>query len=587
MAHLRPRGTVRRTGAALAAASVLCIGAAVGPAHAAEKSVFSVMPPSAQTLLPQSAGGAAADFRTVTPVVLDEGPGSSLSGVVLTVDASRLKGVAELSLPKECSFTADPSHLHAVCSLGTVDLIGQVDLGIRALAGAKVGAHGSLVFKATADNATEDPEDAFMGTTTPVVVGNGPDLAVGDLGDLSVPPGSTSAQSPLVSNKGDRDAKGVLMYLDAQQLDGGSGLSVAGSYGNCLYHYGDPELPAAERTGVLCSFPDVTVHPGESYRVATPVGLAATAEATRGFFEYGFDLVGGELADPDAVGTKGTGPALGLSPVPAGSAASRMLAGDIDYGNNTTVSMVSTGRIVDVAAGAADVKGTVGKPVAFRGTLSNTGTVPTTPMAGAPAADVTAAELVAFPPGVKVTSLPAGCTTTDDPTVSEPPAALATGRARSGFAARLHTAEQSVPDADQGSAYLCLVQQVLQPKDSVGFDFTLTPARALDRAEGVVIAVSGDTGLDDDPSNNLADFRVSAAKAQPTAKPTPSATATASTTAPASGAASASATAATGGYLADTGGGASALPIALGGAAAVLLGAGGVLFARRRSGSHG
>lgn len=587
MPHLRIPGTARRAGAACAAAALITLGTAAAPAHAAEKSHFSILPPGPQTLLPQSAGGAAAAFRTLSVTVQNEGPAAMLGHVRLTVDASRLKGVAELSLPKECGFTpGDPSHLHAVCELGTIGSFdsagrfnpaGTVDLGVRSLAGAAVGAAGSIDFTASADNATEDPDDALFGTTTPVTVGHGPDLAVGRLGDLSVTPGTTAPQPLTVGNKGDRDAKGLELYLDAGELTGGAGVSLTGSYGNCQYHYGDPSDPVAQRTAVLCSFPDVTVHPGQTFQLSEPVGLVTTATATKGYFEYGFDQTGGLFSDPGARGVRGTGHVLGLVPVPPSAPAARKLVQDIDYSNNVSSSMIDTGRTFDVAVTAADVSGTIGRPLGFRATVTNVGTEPTTPMPGAPAADITAAVLVALPSGVGVGTLPKDCFSADDPAM----AGSASFRAAAGM-----RSAAAPPPAESG--YLCVVRKVLRAGDSASFDFTLTPTKALDRAQGVAMAAAGD-GPDDDYLNNLVAFRVSAAKAPATATPAPKPTPKPTGTAAATGGAAptASGTAPGGGNLADTGGGSSALPVALGGGVAVLLGAGALLLARRRAGSHG
>ena len=578
MALPRLRGIARRTGAALVAASVVCVGGLATPAHAATRSVVSVLAPDTQILLPRSEGGAAADFRTITPLILDEGPDTA-TGVKLVIDASKLAHVAELSLPKGCSFSAsDPAHLHAVCSLGSVELLDSVDLGIRADAGAAEGATGSIVFSLTATNGSEDPEDAREKTgTTRVTLGHGPDLAAGSLGDLKVSPGSTEDYSPQVTNQGDRDVTGVVMYLDAQQLDGAVGLSLTGpSHSNCLYHYGDPDDTVGDRTGVYCTFPDVVVHPGETYRVSTPVGLTASADASEGFFEYGFDLVGGQLADSGGTGTKGSGPALGLTLVPAPTKAARTQVEDIDYSNNIGLSLVSTGRVEDVAATAGDVTGTVGKRVGFHASVVNTGTVATVPIPGAPSADVTAAEAVFFPSGVTVTSAPASCSGADD--ADDAVGSDTAGVVGKGlFRTEVRKAEDGLPEAD-GPLYLCLVQKVLQPGQSATFDFTVKPTKVLHKAEGGVVAVSGGSGIDDNPVNNIADFTVSAVAAAGTPTPRPTATATASSAPAASG----------GGGLAATGGGGDALPVSLAGVAAILLGAGGVLFARRRrNGSHG
>jgi LPXTG-motif cell wall-anchored protein len=105
------------------------------------------------------------------------------------------------------------------------------------------------------------------------------------------------------------------------------------------------------------------------------------------------------------------------------------------------------------------------------------------------------------------------------------------------------------------------------------------------------VAFTG-SGIDDDLTNNIADFTVDAVKATTapvtaTATATASASATASATSSASATVSASATS-TGGALAQTGGGDDTAPMVFYGIGAIALGVAGVLLARRRrTGSHG
>lgn len=590
MAQPRVRRTVR-TGAALLAASVVSLGLAL-PAHAADTSAFALVVPGAQTLLPQSGGATAAVFRTITTTLLSEGPAETLTDVKVAIDASRLKGLAELSLPGKCAFTADdPAHLHALCSLGSVDRMGTLGLGIRSLTGAAVGAKGSITFTATASNATVDTDPGIsLGdgpatpyNVTPVTIGDGPDLAVSPLGDLDVPAGGTQELAPTVANLGDRDAKGVVMYLDAQSLKAiPSQFALTGNYSNCVYGYGDPEGDPADNTGVLCSFPGTVVKPGQTYRLSSPALVSATAKATKGYAEYGFDVLGGDLGGANGTGKAGTGAALTLVPVQASTAPAARAVPDIDYGDNTAVSTLSTGHLNDLAVTAGPVHGTVGKVSTFRAAVTNKGTEPSVPMDGAPSPKVTAVFVVVFPKGVTVTSTPSGCLVQDLSQGGDlARSAHATGR----LATLLHRSQVRALDAAAapGAGYVCMVQQVLKPRQQIGFSFGVEPTTVLNRAVGAVGVL---TSNDDNSANDFAEFTVDAAKAAATAPHSAPASAPASTGG--SGSTSSGSTAGSGGALAATGGGGDALPIALGGAAAVLVGAGGVLLARRRRlGQHG
>jgi LPXTG-motif cell wall-anchored protein len=586
-----------RIGAAMVTASAISIGLTVLPAQAdsgfrsasasasGSAALISVIAPPAVTLVPQPASGGPTAVTTLTPVVLNEGDIAQANGVVLSIDASGLTGVAELTLPKDCAYT-DAAHTKADCHLGSVETFGTVDLGVRSLAGAAVGSTAKLSFKATASNAVEDSGDTTADLTTVITVGDGPDLATGEIGDLSVKPGGTTSYTPKLRNVGDQDsAKGVVMLIDAADALAGSAFSIGGNYSNCQYGVGDTSLPAAGRTGVLCHFDDVVVHPGDVLQPSAPITVKAASDATVGYTAYGFDTVGGELTQGLSTGHSGTGAALTLVSVPAGS--SRALVGDLNYGNNVGIAKLSTGQTLDVSATAGNVSGTVGTGTgtALRAGVSNVGTLPTKSLDGAPSAKDTAAVLVALPVGVKVTKAPAGCF--DDGPVSSQ---AARSRLGSRLSSRMATEAGTLP-TDIGALYACMIDSVIQPGSSVAFTFTVQPTKVLHAAQGAVVAFTG-SGIDDDLTNNIADFTVDAVKATTapvtaTATSTASASATASATSSASATVSASATS-TGGALAQTGGGDDTTPMVFYGIGAIALGVAGVLLARRRrTGSHG
>ena len=170
---------------------------------------------------------------------------------------------------------------------------------------------------------------------------------------------------------------------------------------------------------------------------------------------------------------------------------------------------------------------------------------------------------------------------------------------RSRFGSRISSrmaAEAGTLPEDVGSLYACMVDSVIQPGSQVVFTFTVRPTEVLHGAQGAVVAFTGE-GIDDDMSNNIADFTVDAAKATttpvtttPTATAPASASATPSATAsaPATTSAAATTSPAATGALAETGGGDDTSPMLFFGIGAIALGVAAVLLTRRRrTGSHG
>ncbi|WP_196198376.1 LPXTG cell wall anchor domain-containing protein [Streptacidiphilus fuscans] len=527
------------------------------PAGAAGAQFVAVVSTPQVTLLPQSSGAQALQYHSVgVSVMAEQAP---LSGVQVAVDASRVAGVAGLSLPGNCRFT-DAARLHAACSLGSVDGVGQVEVGLRSLPGAKVAAKGSVRFTVTAANATEDPSSPP--TTTTVVVGDGPDLAVLPLPTtLSLTPGGTLTVNPQVANVGDRDASGITLLLDS--VEGGA-WSVGGGFGNCRYG-ADAGLGAP--TAVVCHF-NTVVKPGETYQLATPAPVSAVSQAPDGVLMYGWDVTGGQIDSSITGGTPGHGAPLALVPVPASARhALPNVAPDINYDNNVAVSQLHLVSADDVAAVAHDVTGTVGRKVTTVFGVRNDGTVPTRQVPGAPGG-TTAALLAMLPQGVSVVSAPKGC---QAESLDGPPPVAALARVRA----------QAAGDGVPGAVYACLVTRALQPGAEADFAFTLKPTRTLHAAQGTVVAV----GQPDDntPLDNIATFQVTAtpaagtpsASASPVAHP--SASATAAATAPA-------APTGPGGSLAHTGGGDDTLPLVGAGLAAVVLGGAALALTRRRRG---
>ena len=595
MAHSRWRPAAKAGAAAVAA--LISIGFAALPAQASDGgNLFLVVAPDAQTLLPQSAGANADTYRTITPMVVAED--NPLTGVTIAVDAAKLAGVAQLSLPAGCAFTS-PDDLHASCTVGSVALMAGVKLGIRAAAGAVSGATGSLSFKVTATNGVEDtgPGSTLGGPagdsspapsaspgaedTTQVTIGDGADLAVQQLGAFTVKAGQSTTFVPQVSNLGDRDADGVVMFVGTTSAADPIGFGIGGNYSNCRYGVSDgsdssgPGSADPSEYGVLCRFDTTVVKPGEVMVPSAPMVATSTPQATNGDLIYGYDVTGGLLDQGTSGGVKGTGPALTLVDAPVATAKSPSASVDIDYDNNSTFSPISTQNVDDVAAIGGTFDGTVGHSRSVTVGLKNVGTTPTKTMQGAPSANDTAALLALFPDGVDVTAAPKACQYVD--LNADARSSALTPGLRSALAGRT----QVLDDGGPGTVYVCVVDRVVKPGQTVDFGFTVKPTRVLKAVQGIVVAESQSD--DATPDNNIADMTFNAVKgaASPGASPKASAPATPSPAATAS-----SAPSTIPGGLAHTGGGDDSLPLVGVGAVAVLIGAG-ALFATRRRRSAG
>ena len=552
MRALRAAGTAT----ALITASVgLLVGAGVSHASAASKPTFYVEPGFDRTV-PVRTGGQGEAFRPLDLSISADG--TALRGVKVAVDASALKGAVELSLGKDCTFTS-ADHQHELCTLGNLPLgsfnglgpAAEFSVGVRAAVGAVAGRQGNVTFKVTATNAVEEtsPHD-YLGVT----VGNGPDLAINDLGSvIKTPAGKTTALPLKVTNLGSTDAKGVIIGLHDQV----GHATIPGNFSNCVY-----DSYQGGVRDVVCSFPDAVVKPGQTFELRTPFSVALPAGAHGDQIQY---YAG--LSDDDWIGkptgTKGTGSALQLVQV---TSAGRALATpnpsqDIDAYNNLYYTDIDTGIVSDVAAVGGTVNGVVGKVSTVMVSTRNSGntTFKSLTNIGPGLPEGTLGTYVTFPSDVKVTSIPKACVVEES------------GPEGSG---------SSTPDNHQD--YACATQKTVAPGQAVSFAFGIKPLRAFSGDWGDVVAL----GLEDTTANlddDVARVAFNAVKSSGGSAPS-SAAASPTASAQTSSAATASPTSA-GGSLAATGGGDDTMPLTLAGAAAIALGAGAVVVARRRKGA--
>ncbi|MFJ1704767.1 hypothetical protein [Kitasatospora sp. NPDC088346] len=526
MAGLRVRGAL----AAAAAAMVTTVAAPAGAAQ--DRPAFEVQYP---TPVDQQVAPGDPAFHDLVLFVHSLDNRATLTGVQVAVDGRALAKVAELRLPAQCAFT-DAAHLQALCTLGEVPAATTLRLGVRATAGAALGATGSLSYRVTAAGAAEGGHSGTPRTT--VKVADGPDLAARQLPARTTVGGPTPVDTGFV-NRGDRDADGVVLYF-AQR----PGFGIGGSYGNCLY-------PVAPDSYVLCRFDDLVVHPGEALRPAVPVVLAPQdgGNPPNSRFEYGVDVRGGRqdraLAGDPAISRRGTGPALVLTAEPAPSG--------VEYGGATVYGNLETGRVRDLAVVAPDVATTLGSRTEAGFGVRNAGDVPVAP--GDPAGTPVLL-LLTFPEGLRVAEAPAGC----------------------------------APTAGAASGYTCTPTRTLHPGESETFTFRVEPTELFDHRTGTAALSAAPAGADASAADDRAGFQVGAVLPDYSYSPAPASSRTRTGPTPASAASpapspsasavaapvtgSGSPAAAPASDLAHTGGGDAGLPLALGGAAAVGLGIG-------------
>ncbi|OKI11737.1 hypothetical protein [Streptomyces sp. CB03911] len=380
-------------GGAATAFSVAALATAAGalPAQADSSRTSFTVTASARTLVAPAADGAGGYSDLLVSFAADDGS-STLAGVKVAVDGRQLARLAELRLPAPCTFT-DAEHLQALCAPG--DFAGgggHLTLGVRAAEGAPAGAAGKILFTVTATNATVNRTSGR--DVTEVRVGEGPQLSVAQLPVLTrTKPGATATLAIGLTNQGDREAHGVLLWFRIPERYAPA--AAFGDFGNCRYPDGAAGL-------VLCRFDDAVVRPGEVLRPSVPVALVAGDDPRDGRFEYGADLAGGPtdrlLTAAQGAGRPGTGAPLTLTAGPAGG-----------FGSEAAFTYLETGRPYALSAVAGDVAGVQGATVPATFALRNDGDAPATVRGGRTADGEPVGLLVSFPPGVRITGAPADC----------------------------------------------------------------------------------------------------------------------------------------------------------------------------------
>ncbi|MFJ8349184.1 hypothetical protein ACIQ9J_23045 [Streptomyces sp. NPDC094153] len=202
----------------------------------------------------------------------------------LTVNASGIAGVAEITWPDNCT----PSGASAVCDVSEVPATGntggEVHLKVRAADGAAVGARGRITFKATATGGLNGTLTA-RGSTT-VTVASGPDLGLTAGGDIEhARPGSTQTLPFTLTNHGNETAHGFTIRAMASY-----GVRYLNRYDDCVYttSSGDEYAPMSYAT---CTF-DQDLAPGASFQLPEPLRIALTQHALQERVDISAEPVG-------------------------------------------------------------------------------------------------------------------------------------------------------------------------------------------------------------------------------------------------------------------------------------------------------
>ena len=173
---------LRRGACAGAVGALLLSGLASGAAFADDEPQTDqlwIQAPYDQTVTVAPDGGTA-QYRTLALGLSHDNDNFTVTDGHLTVDVSGLAGVAEVAWPDTC--TPNGAGTVAVCDIGDVPTrdSAEVRLKVRAVAGAALGAQGTIKYSADATGGPDGTLTAPEGTETPVTVRSGPDLGTAE-----------------------------------------------------------------------------------------------------------------------------------------------------------------------------------------------------------------------------------------------------------------------------------------------------------------------------------------------------------------------------------------------------------------------
>ncbi|MGW6144610.1 hypothetical protein [Streptomyces sp. NPDC055140] len=393
----------RHASLALIAGAVLALGS-VAPASADEQETDALWIAAPYDLvLPTADAQGNAVGNTVDVKLGHDNTHNTITGGTLTVDATELANVADVTWPSDCVPAADA--LTATCDFGSLNTGPYetvAEIGLRAKSGAPADATGTLHLTADADSSfgplTGYPAD------TQISLGDGPDLGVNQLPyRTGVQPGTDLAQPIRLTNHGNRTADRTLLTLFASH-----GLDLEQRFGNCTYLDADATTNQSGTTAVCVL--DQPVEPGQEYDLSAAGAVRATDAALYERFDYSVDPYSDEAYQQAISGrpfVQGTGDDLVPAAVPAARALSAAAEPDLNTGDNYRSTQITATNKADLIALASDITSAApGDTVKARVGVKNRGPAWVASLgAGASVATLD----VRFPEGTTVTAAPAGC----------------------------------------------------------------------------------------------------------------------------------------------------------------------------------
>ncbi|MEW2167185.1 hypothetical protein AB0912_29925 [Streptomyces sp. NPDC007084] len=256
--------------------------------------------------------------------------------VKLTIDATELDGKAIVT--GDGGACTHKAYVYT-CAYTSID--GQTSVQpfyIKGAKGTKPGTSGDIHYTATSTNA------GTATATTHAIIGGPKLLTQREKEVTGVTPGGAFDITPAIANAGPLAApQGI-----GVKLFGEEGLKVAEQYSNC--HYRPMPQPTA-----YCTF-DTPIEPGTAYAFDKPWHFTTSDDLMYATVDYlTWPLGSGnpwEYDNPGDYTVTGSGPALGLKPVPA--------SGFPDFGGFVEV---STTQRADYRAIGGEVTGKVGQTV--------------------------------------------------------------------------------------------------------------------------------------------------------------------------------------------------------------------------------
>ncbi|MFF9016361.1 hypothetical protein ACF09C_25750 [Streptomyces sp. NPDC014870] len=356
-------GRVARLGACLTAAGLVTVGLTATPAAADSDQLWIVAP--WEVALPKAVAGGQAPAATVALGLYHDNAEYRVTDGRLTVDASELTGIADITWPENCA----PTGVTAVCSIPEVPLTGEspVQLKLHAATGAENGVSGRINFAATATTTSAEGTLRAENWST-VRVASGPDLVLSRIPAVTgVAPGSTVAVPFSVVNNGNEAANGVQVTLYATR-----GLDIGAVAPQCTSTPEGGSLPAPI-TKVDCLFDDV-VEPGGAFTLPAPLHAKVARYA---------------LAERVDIGVTARGGSEDLAPE-----------------NNGEVASIGVTNTADFAVPGVRASAAAGETVTAALTFRNRGPAW---VANLGSGDPVGAVDLTVPRGATVTSVPEGC----------------------------------------------------------------------------------------------------------------------------------------------------------------------------------